>query len=117
MFYQFNRTPQLNALKETIQKLSHIKEFFKKQTTYNFYSSSIIITYEANLEAILQMNKENKTRSLIVNDLVRVKMVDFAHVVLEKSNSLDENYLFGVEKLISFLRRLLDQNYCFKDVK
>lgn len=93
-----------------------IKEFFEKQTTYHFYSSSIIIAYEANLEEILQMNSENKKQSLIVDEMVRVKMVDFAHVLIDK-DSLDENYLFGLTKLIHFLKCLLDVNYSFKEVR
>ena len=62
------------------------------------------------------MNSENEKQSLRVDEMVRVKMVDFAHV-LEKKDSLDENYLFGLTNLISFLKCLLDDNYTYKDVR
>ena len=106
----------MSALKETIRKLAQIKDFFSKQTTYHFYSSSIVVTYEANLEELIENNRENKQQSLLVDELVRVKMIDFAHVLGDR-RCIDHNYLFGLEKLFSYLCRLLEKEYIFKDVR
>ena len=110
VFFQFHHTPQLSAIRETLRKIRKIRDFFAKQTTYHFYSSSIVVTYESNLE------EKVKTGSPSVDEFVRVKMVDFAHVLCNK-NSIDENYFYGLNRLISYLERLLDENYVFTDVR
>lgn len=119
LFFQFHRIPQYNAIKEALRKIEKIKDFFETQTTYHFYSSSIVITYEANLEEILmnkQKNNNNENAEQYLDNYVRVKMVDFAHV-LNQNKTIDENYLFGLKKLIYYLRLLLETEYMFKDVR
>ena len=113
LFFQFDNTPQKRAVVEAIRQINDIKEFFEKQTLYNFYSSSIIVVYEGSLENLLNNDKTNQVE---VNKLIRVKMVDFAHVIPGK-NHIDENYLHGLESLISYLGLLLDPEYVFNDVR
>lgn len=36
-----------------------------------------------------------------------VKMIDFAHVFPAEDNSIDKNYLFGIENLIKILEEFL----------
>jgi len=43
-------------------------------------------------------------------------MADFAHV-FPADNSRDENYLYGLNRLIDHLKLLLDAEYTFKDVR
>ena len=113
LFFQFNNTPQIKAVIETIQKINDIKQFFEKQRLYNFYSSSLIVVYEGNLQ---ELSNNHQNNEIDVNNLVRVKMVDFAHVIPGK-NLIDENYLYGLKSLISHLDLLLDSNYSFNDVR
>ena len=130
LYYQYHQTPQIRAIKETIKKFEEIKKWFEKQTTYHFYSSSLIVIYEANLEDILNNNHpsndddqsttNNDNNELIINEnntnLVRIVMADFAHVFPAR-DQLDTNYLFGINRLIDHLKLLLNSTYKFKDVR
>ena len=113
LFFQFDSHPQKRAVVEAIRQINDIKKFFEKQTLYHFYSSSVIVVYEGNLQNLLNNDKTNQVE---VNKLIRVKMVDFAHVIPGK-NQVDENYLQGLESLISYLGLLLDPEYVFNDVR
>lgn len=42
-----------------------------------------------------------------LEDYVKVKMIDFAHVFPSKSGTIDTNYLFGLENLINILEDIL----------
>ena len=112
LFYQYHQTPQIKAIKETIKKFEEIKNWFEKQTTYHFYSSSLIVIYEANLEDILNNNHPSNDQQ----NLVRIVMADFAHVFPAR-DQLDTNYLFGINRLIDHLKLLLNPSYEFKDVR
>ena len=132
LYFQFHQTPQYRAIRETVRKFEEVKRWFEKQTTYHFYASSLIVIYEAYLEDMLnEMEKENSNTSNVVapqdsnnnnesvinfGSCVKVFMADFAHVIPAK-NKLDNNYLYGLEKLIEFLQRLLKPDYEFKDLR
>jgi hypothetical protein len=123
LYYQFHQTPQIQVVRETIKKFESIKNWFEKQTSYHFYSSSLIVIYEANLaESIQQLNEEKKqttatsSSSDALSNSVRITMADFAHV-FPASNTHDDNYLYGLNRLIDHLKLLLKPDYKFKDVR
>lgn len=101
MFYQ-DKT-QICAYLETIKQIEEIYNWFKKQTKYHFYSSSLLIVYESDLEDLFTTNELNE---FILEKLICVKMIDFTHVC--PSNSIDENYLFGIERVLKQLKQLFD---------
>ena len=117
LYYQFHQTPQLSAIRETIKKFEEIKCLFERQKTYHFYSSSLIVTYEAYLEdnLIAQTNITISNTKSFENS-VRIVMADFAHVFPAK-DTLDKNYLYGLNSLIDHLKTLLRPDYMFKDVR
>ena len=110
MYFQFHQKPQIKAIQETIRKFEEIKQWFDKQKTYHFYSSSLIVIYDANLADLLEKNEANLSQA------VRITMADFAHV-FPANNTLDENYLFGLNRLTEHLSLLLSPEYSFKDVR
>lgn len=147
LFYQFHEsTPQIRAIKETIRKFEEIKQWFLKQTSYHFYSSSLIVIYDAFLEDMLNNdaanttpstkettttpngadsssstnatsnNNNNNNSNLNPHNLIRVIMADFAHV-FPANNTLDMNYIYGLERLIEHLKLLIQPGYQFKDVR
>ena len=130
LYFQFHQTPQLSAIRETIKKFEEIKCLFERQKTYHFYSSSLIVTYEAYLEdnLIAQTNNSNDSHfenkdTITGNSIsgsspnsVRIVMADFAHVFPAK-DTLDKNYLYGLNSLIERLKTLLRPDYVFKDVR
>jgi len=95
------RTAQLNAINKSIKAFEPIQEWFSKQTTYHFYSSSVILVYDAELND---------------NNSVRIKIADFAHV-FPAENRIDENYLYGLNNLVEHLKVLLQPEYTFNDVR
>ena len=102
LFYQYqNSCPAVGAVRETIRRLQAVREWFERQTTYHFYSSSVIVVYGAEGGA---------------DTPVRVKMADFAHV-FPAEGVRDESVLFGVSNLVRHLEGLLSAEYVFKDVR
>lgn len=100
LFYQFHQTPQIEAIKDTIKKFESIQAWFDKQSTYHFYSSSVIVVY----------NADGK------DDSVRIKLADFAHV-FPANDKRDDNYLYGLNNLVEHLNLLIHPGYVFKDVR
>lgn len=143
LFYQFHQCPQLRAVRETIRLFDEIRCWFERQRTYHFYASSLIVIYEALFEdtfAKLQeisneedeeednssadnslLNDDHKpdlnNNSIDLNKQLKVFMADFAHVFPAVDHTKDQNNLFGLEKLIEYLNRLLDPEYKFKDLR
>ncbi|RNA43850.1 inositol polyphosphate multikinase [Brachionus plicatilis] len=128
LYYQFHQTPQIRAIKETIGKFEEIKAWFEKQRTYHFYASSLIVIYEACLEDMVNQDATNLTKAnenemnnnglMLADHLnsVRIVMADFAHV-FPANDSLDLNYLYGLNRLIEHLKLLISPDYKFKDVR
>jgi 1D-myo-inositol-tetrakisphosphate 5-kinase/inositol-polyphosphate multikinase len=120
LYFQFHQTPQLRAIQETLRRFEEIREWFKKQKSYHFFSSSLIVVYDANLEDHDDnnntSNQTNHSNGGLCWPSVRVAMADFAHV-FPSNNTLDENYLFGLERLIEHLKLLLSPEYKFKEIR
>lgn len=125
LFYQFHEgKPQIGAIKETLRKFEEIKQWFMKQKTYHFYSSSLIVIYDALSEDTLlpPLNGHEAQDDTVGsnnnnnNNLIRVIMADFAHV-FPANNTLDFNYIYGLERLIEHLNLLVQPGYQFKDVR
>jgi hypothetical protein len=112
LFYQFDQKGQKIAVRETIKRLNDIKLWFEKQTTYNFFASSILIIYESDLERMCEENLKN-TESYLTQ-FVRAKMCDLTHI-FRSDSKIDENYLFGLNCLIDHLKRLLNDDYVYED--
>lgn len=66
-----------------VSELTHLKNWFLTQKSFQFYSSSLYLSYCSHSEQI------------------SVKMIDFAHVFYEEK--IDLNYLFGLSRLINDL--------------
>ncbi|XP_065364597.1 inositol polyphosphate multikinase [Calliphora vicina] len=56
-----------------------------------------------NDEKCLEHITHNYTQATILEDFVKVRMIDFAHVFPAEDGQLDSNYLFGLENLIQIL--------------
>lgn len=73
----------------TLTELEKLKAWLEVQTTYHFFSASVLIMYEGEPSA---------------PQSVSVRLVDFAHVVYDKG-TIDENSLNGLK---AFMQRLSD---------
>lgn len=81
-------------------KLDHIRRYFQTQKHYHFYSSSVLLAYDA----------ETLTNNEDTYPLVRVSLIDFAHVT-PADGQIDINYLQGITNLWTLFRtQLLQKN-------
>jgi len=124
---------------EILKQLYAIRDWFKRQTLFHFYASSLLIVYDfasiqPNLRSSLSpsasisdaMNGQltngntqndyttlnsssvsSQTPALDPSLWVKVKMIDFAHVFPAENDSLDTNYIFGLQNLITVIEELL----------
>jgi hypothetical protein len=97
LFFQFQKIPKKQVIIEILNKLNELECFFKKQTTYHLFSSSILVAYD-------YLN-ENQSKFKII-------CADFAHV-FPANNKKDENYLYGLQSFINHLNELLKPSYKF----
>jgi len=82
--------------KEVIQKfydlLCQFEEWFSNQKRLKFYSASLLFVYDG---------------ADPINGLVKLRLIDFAHVLDIDDGKPDENFLFGVTYLKTILQNLL----------
>lgn len=91
---------------EMLQQLIKILEWWRHQRTFHIYSSSVLLTYDAEF----LYNKEefassNQSKSQPISNS-RVYLIDFAHVVPAK-NTIDYNYLSGLECFVDIFSSLI----------
>ena len=84
-----------------IEKLTKIATLFETQTTFHFFASSLLFVYDA--EGV-NNNKDQGPEGL--RQFVNLKMIDFAHVWPATDNARDDNYLTGVNSLISLFSKV-----------
>lgn len=103
-----------------IERLEEILVWFENQTSLHFYCSSILIIYDGStscngdteLHRCHQQSKnenENYCQSSAAFDLVKVKMIDFAHTLPSPfPQEKDHGYILGMKNLICKLREMVD---------
>ena len=81
----------------------------------NFYSSSILIAFDGErtkYPASFRKNSKKDAIKPVVNqrDDVVVRMIDFPHTYFDMDNdSLDANYMFGLQNLIKVFQELKEE--------
>ncbi|XP_063972612.1 inositol polyphosphate multikinase [Diachasmimorpha longicaudata] len=110
-------------LHQLINSLKKIESLFKKQNSFRFYSSSILIAYDAHcLRSLRQkMSPNSYCENSVIDDEtnprfigesleeingLRVKMIDFTHVFEAEDGNVDINYLAGITSLVKLLGSL-----------
>ncbi|XP_026665408.2 inositol polyphosphate multikinase beta-like [Phoenix dactylifera] len=89
-----------------LAQLLELKAWFEDQTLFHFYSASVLVMYE--------MEEVEAGRA---GGEVRVKLVDFAHV-MEGNGIIDHNFLGGLCSLIKFISEILtDPDECLVEPK
>lgn len=89
------RQSRFTVISTIMDRLDSLSSWFESKNInqLRFFSSSLLIVYDSNQQA----------------EGVRVSMIDFAHVfhVHDPTSSIDNNYLFGLQKLKQFLSNLM----------
>lgn len=105
-----------------IQQLEQILVWFQGQNQLHFYCSSLLIIYDGspsileNSAKFLDVETGNDPSTLplqshnssAASDLVKVKMIDFAHT-LPSPGGIDHGYILGLRNLITRLREVLQK--------
>ena len=88
-----------------VHQLSLLEEWFRLQTEFKFFSSSVLILYEGNASSESQTN-------------VKVRLVDFAHTfrepeqALKEESGIDTNFVEGIGALKSRLLHVCETTFC-----
>ncbi|KAL5018443.1 hypothetical protein ScPMuIL_004165 [Solemya velum] len=118
-FFGLDHHLRKDVIKALLEKLQLIQDWFDTQTELAFYASSLLVVYEGEVQnasrhgttmngpesSDLLKTKSDGTEVNSDHPLVDVRMIDFTHVF--KSETKDENYLFGLRNLIRYLNELL----------
>ncbi|KAG1331640.1 inositol polyphosphate multikinase IPK2 [Cocos nucifera] len=89
-----------------LAQLLELKAWFEDQTVFHFYSASVLVMYET-----------EEVEAGRAGGGVRVKLVDFAHV-MEGNGVIDHNFLGGLCSLIKFISEILtDPDECLAEPK
>ena len=132
MYFSLDGKLCTDVVNTTLEKLLLIQKWFEKQKQFAFFASSVLIVYEGLPD---KQNTQNESKSSGTNDTpsadkdakadddvtkgsnedvekankpsVDVRMIDFAHVF--PATAVDENYSYGLESLINYLRKLVKE--------
>uniref|UniRef100_A0A8B9FEG9 Kinase n=1 Tax=Amazona collaria TaxID=241587 RepID=A0A8B9FEG9_9PSIT len=113
---------RMDLLEPIILRLKALLSVIRKQSSYRFYSSSLLIIYDgqepkenmAPLDNHLHFQKTNCTTSHGPHhSRVDIRMIDFAHTTFKGSkcnhttyDGPDHGYIFGLENLIKILQNI-----------
>ncbi|KAG0603849.1 hypothetical protein M758_10G125300 [Ceratodon purpureus] len=77
---------------EALKELQDLKAWFEVQTSYHFFSASVLLIYEG---------------EPTIPQAISVRLVDFAHVVYDR-DVIDENQLSGLNAFMKMLTEIID---------
>lgn len=94
IFFNLSHESGKSTLGHILERLKKIVKWFTVQNDqFHFYSSSILIAYDAKV--------------LTNCPMATVNMIDFAHVF--SATEKDSNYISGVEKLVEVLEEIMSE--------
>ena len=96
IFFNHEQKPPVELIEIAVEKISVILKVFENQKKYKFYSSSLLMAYDA--QAVMKF----KAKIINLDDLknaVDVRVIDFAHV-FEANNERDENFITGLTNFL-----------------
>lgn len=76
----------------TVTELQQLKAWLEVQTTYHFFSASVLVVYEGEPTS---------------PQAISVRLVDFAHVLYDR-DAIDENFLSGLKSFMQVLTDIID---------
>ncbi|GAM17462.1 hypothetical protein SAMD00019534_006370 [Acytostelium subglobosum LB1] len=95
----------VEAVTAFIAELKVLQSWFKKNTKYAFYGSSLLFVFGH----VHEQHRKHHNVIMVSPEIgVSLKMIDFAHVDPLDKGALDESYLTGLENLIKLMQEVLD---------
>lgn len=109
--------------------LQNIQKWAHQQRNFKLYSSSVLLVYDAKKLKEFVCTKEklmkqfdSSTTTLDdfispqanrfenMQDWVKVKMIDFAHIFPNEDGLPDKNYIHGIDHLVRIFEQILQEN-------
>ena len=81
-------------MSDFLRELHSIRLWFEDQRVYRFFATSLLLVYDADF-----LMHSSPTDSKSIAPIVRVRMIDFAHVY-PAEGARDANYIHGLCNLI-----------------
>ena len=78
-----------------LSRVEQIRQWLERQKQYRLYATSLLFVYEGDVH-----DGEDPLA-------IDVRMVDFAHTVECATGCIDENFLFGVERVATFFQSIV----------
>jgi hypothetical protein len=129
LFFKNGMYLRRDVILATIEQLERIHNWLRSQTSLHFYCSSLLIIYDGSVVDAREFpapssrfvksnpHPEDRIKKLLplqgastssCDDLVKVKMIDFAHT-LPSTGGVDQGYLLGLKNLIACLYQILKE--------
>ena len=108
-FFNGDRGLKFGITHPILEQLKKLNSWFERQTYYEFYGSSILIAYDA---ARLAEGAIPSTEPISI-----IRMIDFTQTVLSPNGTKDDNYLYGLEKLVALIQELDSENFKCSGIK
>ena len=83
-----------DVLPKIIQKMTEIRDWLTKQTTFKLFATSILLIYEG------QLGHEKEAKKF------DIRLVDFAHTTLATEAECDPNCLCGVQRILEHFEQI-----------
>lgn len=80
-----------------LSRVEQIRQWLQNQKQYRLYATSLLFVYEGDVH-----DGEDPVA-------IDVRMVDFAHTVESATSCIDENFLFGVDRVAAFFQSIGDR--------
>ena len=98
-FFEDGSTRRLDVIDSLLEQLVPFLQWTERQCTLKLFASSLLIVYEG-----------DTSQPVSKDDLLKVKLVDFAHAYEKADDSVDENCVFGMRVFMSYLKRLREND-------
>ena len=118
---------RMELIEPLLYKLRKLYKVIEKQNSYRFYSSSLLLMYEGDMQRKCNCNTEKEQDTYRhkenINNKVDVRMIDFAHTTYgvfvgdPVRSGPDSGYLFGLKNLIRLLEEIRDKYQGSTEVK
>ena len=85
----------MDVIDSLLEQLVPFLQWSENQRTLKLFASSLLIVYEG-----------DTSQPVGTRELLKVKLVDFAHAYEKVDEGVDENSAFGMRIFMSYLKRL-----------
>lgn len=99
-----------HIVNQILQQLYEIRDWWRTQRLLHIYSSSILVSYDAQYLSQSHItdnyNLRINDKCLMKSSYVRVALIDFAHCV-PANYEIDSNYIAGIENVVKMFENIL----------